>query len=66
MENQYCKVGAVKPLNNEEQSVLLLEYLYQNFIDKSSNIQYANTKLGEFFESKENYLELFVLSLLKK
>tara|TARA_R110000868_G_scaffold14075_4_gene65727 strand:+ start:5914 stop:6105 length:192 start_codon:yes stop_codon:yes gene_type:complete len=63
MENQYCKVGAVKPLNNEEQSVLLLEYLYQNFIDKSSNIQYANTKLGEFFESKAQKFEKLLKEL---
>jgi hypothetical protein len=62
MENQYCKVGEVKPLNNEAQSVVLLEYLYQNFMEKASNIQYANTKLGEFFESKAKKIQ----KLLKK
>lgn len=63
MENQYCKVGAVKPLNNEEQSIALLEYLYQNFIDKAGNIKYANTKLGEFFESKAQKIDKLLKEL---
>ncbi len=57
MNNQYCKVGAVKALNKDEYSITTLEYLYQNFIEKASNIQYANTKLGDFFESKALKLE---------
>ncbi|WP_047416019.1 hypothetical protein [Cellulophaga sp. Hel_I_12] len=57
MEKQYCKVGTVKALNTEEQSIAFLEYLYQNFIDKASNIKYANTQLGDFFESKAKKLE---------
>ena len=57
MQNQYCKVGSVKPMTNEEQSVALLEYLYQNFVDKANNIKYANTRLGEFFESKAQKIE---------
>jgi len=63
MENQYCRVGSVKPMNNEEQSIALLEYLYQNFIEKSSNIQYANTKLGDFFESKALKFEKLLKNL---
>tara|TARA_R110002051_G_scaffold68689_2_gene123852 strand:- start:2907 stop:3098 length:192 start_codon:yes stop_codon:yes gene_type:complete len=63
MENQYCKVGSVKSVNNEEHSVVLMEYLYQNFIEKSSNIQYANTKLGEFFESKAQKFEKLLKNL---
>ncbi len=63
MEKQYCKVGEVKPLNNEEQSVVLLEYLYQNFMDKASNIQYANTKLAEFFESKAQKIQKLLKEL---
>ena len=57
MENQYCKVGTVKPMNNEEQSVALLEYLYENFVKKAKSIKYANTRLGEFFESKAQKIE---------
>ncbi len=50
MENQYCKVGAVTPLQSSRQAVHLLEYQYQNFLDKASNINDAN--LVEFFELK--------------
>ncbi len=57
MENQYCKVGSVKPMNNEEQSIAIIEYLYQSFTDKSRNLEYANTKLGEFFKSKAQKFE---------
>lgn len=57
MKNQYCKVGASKNLKNETQSLLLLENLHQNFIDKSSDMEYANTKLGEFFEFKAQKFE---------
>lgn len=41
-----------KPITDGEQTVALLEYLYQNFRDKATQIQYANSKLGEFFEQK--------------
>lgn len=57
MQNQYCKVGAITPMDNEEQSVALLEYLYQDFAEKASNIEYANTRLGEFFASKAKKIE---------
>lgn len=63
MENQYCKVGAVKTLNNEEQSIALLEYLYQDFIKKSSHTKYANTKLGAFFESKAQKIDKLLKDL---
>lgn len=63
MENQYCRVGTVKPLNNEEQSIALLEYLYQNFIDKAGNIEHANTKLGEFFASKAQKIDKLLKEL---
>lgn len=33
-------------------AVSLLEPLYKSFMDKASSLQYANTKLGEFFELK--------------
>jgi len=34
------------------QAIALLEYQYQCFMEKASNIKYSNTKLGEFFEQK--------------
>ncbi len=52
MEKQYCKVGTVTPITAMGDAITLLEYQYQNFLDKATNIQYSNTKLGEFFENK--------------
>lgn len=51
MEKQYCKVGSVKPIAANSDIITLLEYQYQNFIDKASNMQ-SNNHLGEFFEQK--------------
>ena len=51
MEKQYCKVGTVKPIAANADIITLLEYQYQNFIDKASNMQ-SNNQLGDFFEKK--------------
>lgn len=52
MENQYCKVGAVTPIAANRNAIHLLEYQYQNFLDKASNLEYTDAKLIEFFEQK--------------
>ncbi|TLP80458.1 hypothetical protein [Maribacter sp. ACAM166] len=51
MEKQYCKVGSVKPIAANADIITLLEYQYQNFLDKATTMQ-TNSKLGEFFEQK--------------
>ncbi|MEX0291335.1 MAG: hypothetical protein AB3N14_19685 [Flavobacteriaceae bacterium] len=51
MENQYCRVGAVTPITTGRQAVALLEFQYQNFIEKAS-MDNADAKLREFFEQK--------------
>lgn len=57
MEKQYCKVGTVTPIAAKPDAITMLEYQYQNFVDKASNIQYSNTKLGEFFELKARKIQ---------
>jgi len=52
MEKQYCRVGTVTSITSGNQAITLLEYQYQHFMDKASNMKYSNTKLGEFFEQK--------------
>lgn len=52
MKNQYCKVGTVTPIPSGSNAITLLEYQYQSFMEKATNMQYSNTKLGEFFELK--------------
>ena len=63
MKNQYCKVGASKALTNEASSIIVIEDLYQNFIQKSSDTQYVNTKRGEFFLSKALKFEKMLKNL---
>lgn len=50
MKNQYCKVGTVTSITDGRQAIHLLEYQYQNFLEKASNINDA--KLVAFFELK--------------
>ncbi len=52
MEKQYCKVGTVTPIAAKADAITMLEYQYQNFLNKATNMQYSNTNLGEFFEQK--------------
>lgn len=52
MENQYCKVGAVTPIDQGRQAIALLEFRYQSFLEKAANMEYSDAKLREFFEQK--------------
>lgn len=63
MENQYCKVGTVTPMTNGRQAIHLLEYQYQNFTDKASNMNDA--KLVEFFELKAEKIKKVLENLVK-
>jgi len=57
MEKQYCKVGRVTPIAANADAITVLEYQYQNFLEKASNIKYSNTKLGDFFEQKAKKIQ---------
>lgn len=62
MKNQYCKVGAVTPLTSNRQAISILEFQYQNFMFKASNINDA--KLVEFFESKAKKVQKILENLV--
>ena len=64
MENQYCRVGTITPISGEHLTVSLLEYQYQSFLEKASDIKYANTRLGEFFENKAQQIKRILESLV--
>lgn len=49
MNKQYCRVGAATSMTEERETIVLLEYQYQNFMAKASQ---ADNQLAEFFESK--------------
>ncbi|RRQ49138.1 hypothetical protein DZC72_00445 [Maribacter algicola] len=57
MEKQYCKVGTVTPIAAKADVITLLEYQYQNFVDKASKMKYSNSKLTEFFEQKAQKIQ---------
>lgn len=65
MENQYCRVGTVTPISNERSVIMLLEYQYQNFLEKATDIKYANTRLGEFFENKARQIKKILENLVQ-
>ncbi len=50
MENQYCKVGTITPIAADSNAIYVLEYRYNHFLEKASQINDA--KLVEFFEQK--------------
>lgn len=64
MENQYCRVGAVKPITNGAQAISILEYRYQIFLEKASNIGKMDEKLADFFESKANSIKKTLENLI--
>jgi len=52
MENQNCRVGTVTPITSGSHAVAVLEYRYQHFLEKASQMVNIDTRLSEFFESK--------------
>lgn len=65
MENQYCKVGQVTPIEANRNAINLLEYQYQNFIEKASNLEYTDAKLVEFFEQKAQKIKKTLENMVK-
>lgn len=64
MEKQYCRVGTVTPITSGAHAITLLEYQYQSFMEKASNIKYIDTQLGEFFEQKAQKIKKVLESLM--
>jgi len=64
MENQYCKVGQVTPIAANRNAITLLQYQYQNFLDKA-NLEYTDAKLVEFFEQKAQKIKKVLENMVK-
>jgi len=52
MERQHCKVGASHPWLSEEVGAAVLQIRYQDFLDKATDLSYADAALREFFNAK--------------
>ena len=63
MEQQYCKVGATRPLMTDTQSVAGLWLRYRDFLAKATNLDHANAALREFFARKAEQLKRILESL---
>ena len=64
MENQYCRVGTITPITSGSQAVAVLEYRYQNFLEKAADVTYIGTELGEFFARKAQNIKKVLESLV--
>lgn len=64
MEKQYCKVGTITPMTSGRQAIAMLEYQYQNFLEKASNMDYSDAKLREYFEQKAQKLSRILDNLV--
>ena len=64
MKRQYCKVGAVTPITQGQQAVAVLEFRYQNFLEKAADLTYTDTKLAEFFEQKAQKIKKVLENLV--
>ncbi len=62
MEKQYCKVGTVTPITSGRQTLAMIEYQYQTFLEKAK-LEYTDAKLVEFFELKAQKLKKVLESL---
>ena len=65
MESQYCKVGQVTPITANRNAITLLEYQYQNFLDKAGNLEYTDSKLVDFFELKAKKIQKVLENMMK-
>ena len=64
MDNQYCKIGAVKPITSGNSAVAVLEHRYHRFLEMASNPSGIDTRLADFFESKAKSLKKALESLV--
>lgn len=64
MKNQYCKVGAITPIDQGRQAVALLEFRYQSFMEKAANMDYTDARLREFFENKATQIKKVLENLV--
>ncbi len=62
MNSQYCKVGSVTPITSGAHAVAILEYRYQNFLEKAAVAM--DSRLAEFFERKAKDLKKVLESLV--
>lgn len=61
MEKQYCRVGSSTSMTAGRQAIAMLEFQYQNFLEKASN---GDAQLKEYFEQKAQKLSKIIENLV--
>lgn len=51
-------------MTSGEQAIAMLEYQYENFLEKASNMDYSDAKLREYFEQKAQKLNRILENLV--
>lgn len=64
MNNQYCKIGSVKPITSGNSAIAVLEHRYRLFLERAANPSGFDTKLSDFFEAKAKSLKKALESLV--
>ena len=64
MNNQYCKIGSIKPITSGNSATAILEHRYHRFLEKAKNTSGIDTRLGDFFEAKTKSLKKALESLI--
>lgn len=52
MNNQYCKIGSVKPITSGTSAMTVLEQRYHRFLERATNSNGIDAQLADFFEAK--------------
>ncbi|MEM9142864.1 MAG: hypothetical protein AAGA86_07745 [Bacteroidota bacterium] len=63
MEKQYCRVGTVTPIAHGNETITMLEYQYQHFLERAS-MDNADQKLRGFFELKAQKIKKLLENLV--
>ncbi|UOY05527.1 hypothetical protein L0P88_16420 [Muricauda sp. SCSIO 64092] len=64
MNNQYCRIGAVKPITSGNSAIAILEHRYHRFLEKATNPSGIDARLGDFFDAKVKSLKKALESLV--
>ena len=64
MNNQYCKIGSVKPITSGNSAIAVLEHRYHIFLEKATNPSGIDARLSDFFEAKAKSLKKALESLV--
>jgi len=64
MKNQNCRVGSINSIPYGTNAISALEFQYQRFMEKASNMKHTNSDLANFFELKATKIRKILEGLI--